>query len=106
MTITAHGDNEYTGTETVELTGKASIDDVTVTKAELKVTDNDIPPGRVRLNLEPRRIQESGTITSTDVTATIVGEAHDQEITVTVTADSPDAIQGTLMMTAWLLSGR
>ena len=39
--------------------------------------------------------------TSTAVTATIVGEAHDQDITVTVTADSPDAIAEKLMTTAW-----
>ena len=96
VTITSSNDNAYTGDQTLTVTGTITPpdDDMTVKSVDLTVTDNDVAYGKIRLVLDPSRIDESDADTDADVTtaesrvtAMLVGGAtFDENVVIAVFA--------------------
>ena len=74
FSITPANDNVQTGNETVTVSG--ALADVTVSPANLTLTDNDIPPSAVALSLSPTSVSEGAGKTEVTVTATIDGTSR------------------------------
>ena len=92
VTITSVNDNVHTGEETVTVSGTTTASGLTIEDAELTVTDDDVPNGRVTLVLAKSRIDETDDTGTTAVsenvdtlTATVVGGTpFDTEVSIAV----------------------
>ncbi len=94
VTISSINDNDYTGTQTLTVTGRTSAANMTVKSDELKITDNDVGPGRVVLMLvedasetileSKTSIDEGGTDETVLIARVVGGTTYSEEITVTV----------------------
>ncbi len=82
FTLTPTQDVLSEGSETLDVTGASG--DITVTKAEITLTDDDDAPGAT-LVLTPATIGESGDDNASTVTATLSG-ASSEAVTLTVSA--------------------
>ena len=105
FTLTPVNDDIDEPAETVTVGGTAS-GGLTVTPAELTITDNDNPPTLARLEVAAEQIEEAGgttTVTATlsnpSSTATVVG------LTVPVGAEAVELSESTLTLPAEAVSG-
>ena len=82
FTISPTDDSIAEGDEKVSVTGSAT--GLTVTDAELTITDNDTAPTGIELSLSPDSVTENGGSQTVTVTATLNGAVRSVATTVTV----------------------
>ena len=85
FTLTPTQDSVSEGDETIDITGTAG--DITVTKAEMTLTDDETAPGTIALTTDPTSVGEDASETEVTVIATLGGSvtlASATEVTVSV----------------------
>ncbi len=82
FTLTPTDDSISEGDEKISVTG--SVTGLTVTDAELTITDNDTAPTALRLSVSPGSVGEGASGTAVTVTATLSGSTRSVATTVTV----------------------
>ena len=91
FTLTPTDDAEAEGPETVSVTGTTDVPGLTVTAAELTITDDDTAAGGVTLSVEPSVVDEDAGATVVTVTATLGGGVLSEAVIVAVTvAEDPE----------------
>ena len=94
FTLTPTQDSVSEGDETIDVTGTAG--DITVTKAEMTLTDDETAPGTIALTTAPTSVGEDDSATQVTVTATLGGSATLTGATeVTVSVGGGTAASGT-----------
>ena len=94
FTLTPKQDSVSEGDETIDVTGSAG--DLTVTKAEMTLTDDETAPGTIALTTAPTSVGEDDSATAVRVTATLGGNVTLPGATeVTVSVGGGSATSGT-----------
>ena len=94
FTLTPTQDSVSEGDETIDVTGSAG--DITVTKAEMTLTDDETAPGTITLTTDPTSVGEDASETEVRVTATLGGSVTLSSATeVTVSVGGGTATSGT-----------
>ena len=89
-------DGTAEGDETVAVTGRTTVSEITaVTAATLTLADDDTPSTRLELTLDVLSVAENGGEQAVNVTATLDAGARADETAVTVSVESGTAIAGT-----------
>ena len=93
FTLIPADDNVSEGPETLAVTGTTAVSGLSVTPAELTLTDDDSAATEVSLSLNPSTVSEGSGATSVEVTARLNGAARPEltEVTVSVAGDTADA---------------
>ena len=95
FSITPTTDNIDTGNETVTVNG--DLTGVSVSSAELTLTDDDTAPSKIALSLYPTSVSEGAGTTEVTVTATIDGSTRwssDQIVTISVNGSGANNVVG------------
>ena len=94
FTLTPTQDSISEGNETIDVTGAAG--GITVTKAEMTLTDDETAPGTIALTTAPSSVREDDSATEVTVTATLGGSVTLSSATeVTVSVGGGSATSGT-----------
>ncbi len=89
FTLTPIDDSVAEGSETLDVTGSS---DVTVTKDEITIADDDATPGGITLTAAPDSVNEDAGATEITVTAAVNGTTrYPDQKTVTVSVDDDSA---------------
>ncbi len=92
FTLTPVADVEHEGAETIEVSGRTNVPDLTIYPAELTITDDDAAPSGITLTADPDSVAEDAGATTITVTAAVNGSTRFPDArTVTVSVDDDSA---------------